>query len=109
MRLSPKIEQALYRVFQEALANIARHGNANCVQVNLGSNLQKKAGVSKTQEGRMIYLEINDDGCGFDTNKVSGGVGLRSMRERIEALNGVLNIVSNPGRGTRIEVNLSGF
>jgi len=89
--LAPAAEHALVRVTQEALANVARHSHASAVTVDL--DLAADAAT----------LTIADNGCGFDLGAAPGGVGLESMRERLEALGGRLRIESNPGVGTTIE------
>src|SRR5262249_55219818 len=75
--LSPNVEQCLYRVAQEALANILYHANAKLVQIKL------------QQEAEHILLLITDDGRGFDSKvqKMSGHFGLTGMYERAQ-LNG---------------------
>ena len=85
------LEQTIFRVAQEVLANIARHSRATKAEVQL---------VCEREE---IVLSITDNGVGFDYNSASDkGVGLRSMAERIAAVDGDLNIDSARGRGTRI-------
>jgi len=85
------VEQTIFRVTQEVLANTARHSRATKVEVQL---------VCEREE---IVLSITDNGVGFDYNSASDkGVGLRSMAERIAAVDGDLNIDSARGRGTRI-------
>ena len=87
----PEAEQALFRLAQEALANVSRHAQAGRVEITLACT-----------EGGSI-LEIADDGIGFDPASVSDrGLGLRSMRERIEAQDGELTVESTPGAGTRL-------
>jgi signal transduction histidine kinase len=84
---------ALYRVAQEAIRNAARHGAAQCVNVQL------------RRDGAVAVLEITDDGRGFDVElaeKRRPGMGLFSMRERIGLVNGRLSVSSAPGRGTRV-------
>jgi signal transduction histidine kinase len=49
-----------------------------------------------------LRLEVRDDGAGFDPERVTGGVGFTSMRDRLAAVNGELTITSSPGRGTRV-------
>lgn len=90
--LPAAVEVAVYRITQEALANVARHSQArNCtLQVSLGES---------------FLLEIRDDGNGFPAD-YTPGVGLRSMRERAEELGGRLEVQSAPGRGTHIIANL---
>jgi signal transduction histidine kinase len=92
--LSLESEQTLYRIAQEALANVSRHSAAAHVDLVL------------TYEGGMATLVVADDGCGFDPGIEHTGIGLVSMRERAEALSGSLVIDSEPGCGTRITVTL---
>jgi signal transduction histidine kinase len=85
-------EQALFRVAQEALANVARHSGATHAEVWLA------------WEQSTLMLAIQDDGRGFDAGDMEGkGVGLRSMRERVEALGGALLVASTAAVGTRVE------
>lgn len=93
--LPRNVEEAFLRIVQGALSNIARHSRAANVLVEL-----------EQSENHRIVLSITDDGNGFDTATVDGGIGLRIMRERAEALrDGTFKIESNPGAGTRLEVN----
>jgi signal transduction histidine kinase len=87
-----EITQTLYRIMQEALANIARHSSASSVEVSLDFNPDT------------VTLIISDDGCGFDPDQPQNGMGLHSMRERAESLNGDFIIKSVQGQGTRILV-----
>jgi signal transduction histidine kinase len=96
--LSADTEVTLLRVTQEALANVTRHANAGRVAVTL-SYMDGEAA-----------LDVRDDGTGFaptaDGHGPNGGLGLRSMRERVEALGGRLAVESAPGRGTTIAVTV---
>jgi signal transduction histidine kinase len=83
-------EETLFRVAQEALANVARHSRARHVLVEL------------SQQGEEIALVVADDGAGFETDRVEKGIGLDSMRERLEAVGGRLEISSRRSRGTKI-------
>jgi signal transduction histidine kinase len=83
-------EQALFRVLQEALANVVRHSQASKVEVTLKS------------EKEHVKLIIEDNGLGFDAEKIAKGVGLDSMQERLAAMNGNLEISSQEAKGTRI-------
>ena len=94
-RLPTGMETALFRVLQESLTNVHRHSGAAQVIVSFRNQLDK------------IILEVRDDGCGIpaerlvqmqDTNEGTG-VGLAGMRERMQELNGKLEIESD-GRGT---------
>jgi NarL family two-component system sensor histidine kinase LiaS len=83
------IEEALFRVAQEALANVARHSGATHVTIRLA------------WDGAQVRLTVADDGAGFDVAHASGrGVGLASMRERVAAHNGSLQIASTAGATT---------
>jgi ligand-binding sensor domain-containing protein/signal transduction histidine kinase len=92
-RLPLQIEQALYRIAQESLANVARHSQAKHARVDLVFN------------EHTVALTLEDDGCGFDVYKKQAGVGLRCMQERATMIHGELTIDSTPGAGTRIAVN----
>lgn len=86
---------ALYRVAQEALANVVRHSQASRVHVRLDFTPGE------------VCLAINDDGVGFDVSQADGtGIGLLGMMERVQTVGAVLKIDSAPGRGTCVEVRL---
>jgi ligand-binding sensor domain-containing protein/signal transduction histidine kinase len=91
-QLPLKVEQSLYRITQETLANAARHSHAHSVVMTLVYDTDK------------VSLEIKDDGCGFDTAQKPKGVGLRSIKERAESVGGQFVLESSPGKGTRIKV-----
>ena len=90
--LPPLIEEALLRITQEALSNVARHSHASAVTLDLFCKQDA------------VTLTIEDNGAGFDPDDpaMKNGVGLQSMHERIEALHGTLHIQSRCGEGTRI-------
>ena len=90
-RLHLEVEQALYRVTQEALANVARHSRARRVDISLVYNEDS------------VQLAVSDDGCGFDASQ-SRGMGLRSIHERVSSIRGTVQVQSAPGHGTRILV-----
>src|ERR671921_382191 len=86
-----EVEQALFRVAQEALANVARHGGAKSVEVDL------------VYDPDRLMLRVTDDGRGFDPKKNTGdGFGLQSMNERVATLGGYVDVESAPGKGTRV-------
>jgi two-component system, NarL family, sensor histidine kinase LiaS len=86
-----QIEQALFRVAQEALANVAKHSGAQRAEVDL------------IYTPDTLTLRISDDGRGFEPAGDPGdGFGLQSMRERMERLGGRVSIESGPGEGTRV-------
>lgn len=87
-----EIEQALFRVAQEALANAARHSGASKVELDL------------IYTSDSITLHVTDDGRGFDPEEPPGsGFGLQSMHGRLAALGGSVNVESQPDDGTRVE------
>ena len=90
--LPPEAEQALFRIAQEALANVSRHSQA------------QKATVSLVKDDATVTLTISDDGQGFDTGSSHTGIGLHSMRERAKVLGGTCTIDSSPGEGTCVTV-----
>jgi len=99
-RLNANIEVGLFRIAQEAINNIIKHASAHEANVQLIHN-----------KGQ-IRLVIEDDGKGFDFLKmrtsidrsVKKGRGLNHIRERIEVLNGTINVDSTPGSGTMVTV-----
>jgi signal transduction histidine kinase len=89
--LSTQEETEIYYIVEEALNNILKHANAKAVTIKL-----KKRKAS-------IYLEIVDNGVGFDPEQVKmGGKGLGNMRDRAKRINGKLKLTSSPENGTRI-------
>ncbi len=87
------VEEALFRVVQEALANVARHSHANAVTLDL------------TWEAEQMALLVSDDGTGFAVAEAPPGVGLSSMRERVAALGGTLTITSS-ATGTTVRASV---
>ncbi len=95
--LPAPVSLALYRVAQEALTNVVRHARATRVSISL------------TQGYPCVIMEIEDNGRGISTQKAKNktrGLGLVSMRERIEYLDGDFQIKSSPGKGTKVRVKL---
>ena len=95
--LSPDIELTVLRVAQEALANCRKHARARHVWVTL------------SYMNNLVSLNVQDDGVGFDPNQRhtsssdhSGGVGLTSMRQRVEQLGGTILLQSTPGKGATL-------
>ncbi|MBW3609580.1 MAG: sensor histidine kinase [Actinobacteria bacterium] len=94
--LSPPTREALLRIVGEAVANAARHGQAQRIRVELAQRPQ-------------LHVRIVDDGVGFDVTSVEelrGRHGIMGMRERAEQLGGRLHVNSRPGEGTEITVVL---
>ncbi|MEU4509264.1 sensor histidine kinase [Nonomuraea wenchangensis] len=91
--LSPAIEVTLFRVAQEALANVAKHAGAT------------RAGLTLSYTGAVVLLDIRDDGTGIG-NPDSGGFGLSSMRQRLRGVGGTLEVESTPGEGTAVSATV---
>jgi nitrate/nitrite-specific signal transduction histidine kinase len=94
--LPREMEAALYRITQEALNNALKHSQAAWVRVRM------------RQHGHDVAVEVVDDGIGFDPEAVrgQGGFGLRGLEERVAALDGTLAVLSSPGHGTTIRVEV---
>jgi len=94
--LSAGVEQAIYRVAQEALANAAHHANAQALTLQLSVS------------GPDVLLLVRDDGLGFNVRQgeASGRFGLPGMRERAQLVGGQLTIDSQPGQGTTVRLTI---
>ena len=82
---------------QEGLNNVVKHAGTD------------RAAVTLRFEKEHLALSIRDRGSGFDPERItrnSASIGLASMRERVESLGGTLKVVSSPGQGTRITVEV---
>ena len=88
--LYPNIELAIYRIFQEALANIEKHASATHAYLTL------------TNAENFTVVTVRDDGKGFIRDKESRGNGLENMRQRVEEEGGKFDLISKPGFGTTI-------
>ena len=100
-RFAPKTETGVYRIVQEALTNVARHGHVDEVTVRLWAT------------DDVLGVQVEDHGAGFDPDAVLGtgrSGGLAGLRERAALLNGHLTVETHPGRGVRLtaEVPLNG-
>jgi PAS domain S-box-containing protein len=99
MRLDPVVETALFRVAQQALANVVEHASATHAEVVIECG------------AKGVLLRVGDDGCGFDPDHVQviadiAHFGLIAMRERVEALGGRFRVTTAPGQGTVVEARL---
>jgi two-component system, NarL family, sensor kinase len=96
MPLPRSVEMNLLRIGQEAVANAVKHGHAQQIAIEL------------RYTSNSVCLTVEDDGQGFtaDQPPSSGHFGLLDMRERAQSLGSQLKIESEPGRGTRIAVDV---
>jgi signal transduction histidine kinase len=86
--------EAVYRVTQEALANVARHARAAHVSVAL------------TTTADIVTVEIRDDGSGFTPDRAGSGMGLENLRQRATEVGGSVTVESRPGHGTMVRFSL---
>jgi signal transduction histidine kinase len=95
-RLAPGTEQAVYRVVQEALHNVAKHAQARNVSVHV------------SREEQTVHVVVEDDGIGMQPLPKGGSqarcFGLAGIKERVAVLGGVARVVSAKGKGTRVEI-----
>jgi len=85
----------LYRILQESLQNINKYANAKTIKVEF----------RKDKKGNLV-LNITDDGDGFEVDKKSKGIGLKNIVTRTHESNGIIEIKSAPGKGTRISITV---
>lgn len=96
VRLDPIVELHMVRVAQEALTNVRKHSGASTAVIRLH------------QDPEWTFLEVEDNGAGFDPSRVQtgrDGFGLAATRERAELVGGRFTIDSAPGRGTRVAIH----
>lgn len=92
--ISPAILETLYRIAQEQLHNIDKHANASRINIVIGSTDQH------------AQMSISDDGNGFDVKEKRNGVGLSNIMNRAESFNGHVKILSEPGHGCMLLVDI---
>jgi signal transduction histidine kinase len=99
LELPPLLEPTFFRLIQEGLNNVAKHAQAKHIRLELFARMHDAA-----------RLTIRDDGIGFDVNSIntnnSAHMGLRQMRERVQALNGQFTIASTPLEGTVLQAEI---
>lgn len=89
---SEKKEMFLYRMAQELLSNSIRHGKPKKIQLTLSAHEHE------------IFLELIDDGVGFDVQSAPKGIGLKNIQTRIDLLRGQFFIESTPGKGSKFRI-----
>ncbi len=93
--LSPSVAEALYRVAQEALHNVARHARATRVDVRIRCLPEQ------------VILTVRDNGVGFDPQQAQRGLGLANMQERMMSIGGQVSIEGRLGRGTIVTARVA--
>jgi len=94
MRLPPQVEDAVYRIVQEALSNVVKHADAG------------RADVLVVQTDAAVEVAVRDDGIGFDPSDDASGFGLLGIHERAGLVEGTVKIDSAPGAGTSIRFSV---
>lgn len=90
--ISFKTQTALYRIVQESISNITKYAQASSVIVQISQN------------DDLLSLTIEDDGVRFDKSEVVYGLGLKNIQNRVQLINGTVDITSTKGEGTTINV-----
>ncbi|WP_153800041.1 sensor histidine kinase [Foetidibacter luteolus] len=95
--LSPEQTIVVFRMIQESFNNILKHAKATQINIDIDAD------VSNTK------IKIADNGCGFDTQKLNSletGIGLKSIKQRAELIGGSVNLLSQPGQGTTVQIHI---
>ncbi|MGV3695899.1 tetratricopeptide repeat-containing sensor histidine kinase [Flavobacterium sp.] len=93
-KIGNAIKINMYRILQEGLQNINKYANAKHIKVEINGDKEN------------VYLKIQDDGIGFDVNKKSKGIGMQNMISRTHDCQGIIDISSKKGEGTRIIITV---
>jgi signal transduction histidine kinase len=94
VRLGADVRRHVYLIFKEAVNNLVRHAAS------------AEAAIELSLEGGQLILQVTDTGIGFDPAEADRGHGLASMRGRAAAIRGALEITAEPGRGTRLRLEV---
>jgi signal transduction histidine kinase len=94
-RLDNRTEILIYRCVHELVNNALKYAKATTINVQL------------VQDSDRISLAVQDDGCGYDMESVTSGMGLKNLRDRVTAANGKLNVYSSPDKGTEVDVEVA--
>ncbi len=92
--LTQEIKLDFFRICQEALSNVMHHAEADEVVINIENTPEE------------LYLCVSDNGKGFEPRQQVHGAGIKSMQGRVASIQGRFNILTGPGKGTRIEVSM---
>lgn len=95
VRINPDREVILYRVVCELINNTLKHADAETLTIHM------------SQERDVVTVRFEDNGCGFDTEVDSEGMGLSNIASRISSIKGTLEITSRIGEGTRVYIQIN--
>ena len=100
------VQLTVFRIVQEALTNIAKYAKASTVHIEIA---RKKTFNESTCYSDLLELKISDDGVGFSTDQQQNkhGMGIPGLRERVQALCGILNVSSRIGEGVTLFVRIN--
>lgn len=90
-----RTKDGLYRIVQEILSNVVKHARATRVELSMHNS------------GDQLVVVVTDNGVGFDQAEVSSGLGLTTMSERAELLGGDCQVLSGPGKGTTVRIQVT--
>ena len=94
-RMNIKFKLNVFRIVQEQLNNIVKHAKATEITITLSQNK------------KLIFLTISDNGVGFDTGRKSKGIGLSNIISRAKLYNGTANFISQPNHGCSLDIVFS--
>jgi PAS domain S-box-containing protein len=92
--LNDDLKLNIFRIIQEQVNNIVKYAKADHVTISI------------TQQNKILYISIADDGVGFNVKSERKGIGISNMIDRIESYNGEIEIISNPGNGCTISIKI---
>jgi two-component system, NarL family, sensor kinase len=87
------MELVLYRIIQELIQNIVKHSEANEAFVEIEQSLE------------ILKIIVEDNGKGFNINKITTGLGLHHLQHRVRSLQGTMTVESAPGKGTTVNMS----
>jgi signal transduction histidine kinase len=94
-RLDNRLEVMLYRCAHELINNAVKYAEADTISVQL------------MVDDRLVSLNVQDDGIGFDPEAIPGGSGLENIRTRVSAYNGTMTLYTSPGKGTEVNIEIT--
>lgn len=94
MQTSSDVEIQVYRIIQELLNNVIKHAEATACNISLVSNTSG------------IFVELKDNGKGFERNEAKTGIGLQNIQSRVNSLNGMLTVDTAPAKGTSVTLHI---
>lgn len=91
---SSVIKINIYRILQELCSNVNKYSKANYCKINI------------REKNNILFLNVEDDGIGFDTAQNSNGIGMKNMQQRIKTISGKIKFISSSGNGCKVEIEI---